>query len=79
MRAETGNCRWKSTPQDKTEQLLNLLSNSEALHHLESITKDDSFLHPQVLRQEKGEVRGNSVASVCRSTKQIIANSFFCL
>lgn len=29
-----------------------------------------------MLRHEKGEVRGNAVASVCSSTKQIIANSF---
>lgn len=42
MRAETGNCGWKNIPQDKTERLLNLLGNWEALHHLESFTDDET-------------------------------------
>lgn len=39
MRAETGNLRWKNTPQDKIKWLLNLLCNSETLHHLESFAE----------------------------------------
>lgn len=42
MTAETGNWRWKNTPQDKIERLLNLLSDSETLHHLESFTEDET-------------------------------------
>lgn len=42
MRAETGNWRWKNTPPGKIKRLLNLLSNSETLHHLESFTEDET-------------------------------------
>lgn len=56
MRAETGNWRWKNTPQDKMERLLNLLCNLETLHYLESFTEDEtvSFI-PKCLgmRREK--------------------------